>query len=90
MPDRYVKSPNLTQEDLQLIFDCILFSACTDVGWEGKIPTNDKLYTLVKKFGNIGWKGSDALYLFQGSLGYEDELVAKYIEDLKLLRTKGR
>ncbi len=90
MSKHFVKSPNLTQEDLQLIFDCILFTTSVDVGWEDKIPTDSKLFKLIKKFGNIGWKGSESLYLFNGTERYEDELVSTYIEELKLLRTKGR
>tara|TARA_R110001606_G_scaffold88448_4_gene199226 strand:- start:2941 stop:3210 length:270 start_codon:yes stop_codon:yes gene_type:complete len=89
MDYHYNKPPRLTQEDLQLLFDCVLFSTSTDVGWNNSLSSQSKLFEIIKKFAAVGWKGSDMLYLFNGNERYEDELISDYIERVNILRTKG-
>ena len=72
--ERFVKSPKLTQEDLQLLFDCLVFSISTDVCWNNDQEDRQNLRReLFIKFSSIGWKNSDLLYLFKGSQ-YEDSI----------------
>lgn len=72
--EHYVKAPNFSQEDLQLLFDCLVFSISCDVCWDNdQEDRQDLRKSLLKKFYEIGWKTSDLLYLFKGSQ-YEDSI----------------
>ena len=86
--DYYVKAPNLTQEDLQLLFDCLVFSISTDVCWEDDQQDRQELRReLFKKFSGIGWKNSNLLYLFK-SKQYEDS-ISELIESTKCVRVES-
>lgn len=84
----YIKSPRLSQEDLQLLFDCVLFSASTNACWADDIRCDEAILELIQKFGCIGWKGSEPLTLFKGDGKYEEPEISKYIEEMKILKTK--
>lgn len=82
----YLKNPKLSQDDMQLIFDCILFTSTPDIGWKAdkRIPT--QAFELIKKFQAAGWKGSEQLYLSKGSGQYEIPILSQFLEDTNVVK----
>lgn len=73
--------PKLTSEDLQLLFDCLVFSLSTNCCWDAKEDDRDQIkQKLLKKFAYKGWKNSNFITLFKN--GPYEESISDLIEQL--------
>lgn len=73
--------PKLTSEDLQLLFDCLVFSLSTNCCWDAEEDDRDQVkQKLLKKFAYKGWKNSNFITLFKS--GPYEESISDLIEQL--------